>query len=73
MPWLVDSLVIVRFYVINKMRDVLIINYQLILYQEKFVQKEKKGNSCFFLDIFWKKIEKCMALFFFQQIISVDA
>ena len=55
------------------MRDVLIINYQFILYQEKFVQKEKKGNSCFFLDIFWKKIEKCMALFFFQQIISVDA
>lgn len=26
------------------MRDVLIINYQLILYQEKFVQKEKKGK-----------------------------
>ena len=45
-PWLIESSLIVRFYVITLMRDAVLINYHLSLHKENFVQKlEKNGKT----------------------------
>ena len=44
-PRLIETSVIIRFYVIVSMRDAVIINYQLFLYGESFVQKQEKNRQ----------------------------
>ena len=44
-PRLIETAVIIRFYVIVSMGDAVIINYQLFLYGESFVQKQEKNRQ----------------------------
>ena len=54
-PRLIETSVIIRFYVIVSMRDAVIINYQLFLYGESFVQKQEKNRQNNILLVIFRK------------------
>ena len=72
-PQIIKSLVIVHFYIIILVHDVVINNYQLFYSHENVVQKHQKNENSMFFSWFLDKVWEMWAIFLFQNIFNVAA